>query len=89
MKRRTVRLVKAHRHGGRDLQPGAQLVLDERRASWLVEQGVAEFVGGPSLTRAALLTDSRTAASAKEGGPAQRAAGATGSRSWGCCGGNR
>lgn len=90
MAQRTIRLTKAHRHGGRDLQRGAQIVLDTRRASWLVEQGVAEFVDGPSSTRAALFTEARSTTSAREGGAAQRPAGAPTARSWGgCCGGTR
>lgn len=86
---KTVRLTKAHRHAGRDLSPGAQLVLDERRAAWLVEQGVAEYVGGRPTERAALLTTSRATAPATEGGDAQGPAVRATSRPWGCCGGNR
>lgn len=84
---RTIRLVKVHKHGGRELGVGAQIALDERRAAWLVEQGVAEYVARAPAARAALLTNTRAASPAEAGGNAQQPAPAA--RAWGCCGGKR
>lgn len=60
MQQRTVRLIRKHTHAGRELAPGAQLVLEQRKAEWLVDQGAAVPVGW-SFTRAALLTPPATA----------------------------
>lgn len=37
-----VLLLRAHRHGGRDFPPGAQLELPRAKALWLQAQGVAQ-----------------------------------------------
>ena len=36
-----ITLTKHHRHGDRDLSPGASIVLDIKRAEWLIEAGTA------------------------------------------------
>lgn len=86
---KTIRLLKAHKHGGREVGAGAQIALDERRAAWLVEQGVAEYVARAPAARAALLTNTRATSSADAGGTAQQSAPAPSARAWGCCGGKR
>jgi len=57
MQMKTVRITAAdgHKHAGRKVPKGTQLVMREAAADWLVEQGVAEPVGW-NATRAALLT---------------------------------
>jgi hypothetical protein len=43
----TVRLLKAHRHGGKQYAPGATIAgLPVALATWLRSQGVAEVVDG-------------------------------------------
>lgn len=62
MKMRTVRLVRRHRHVGTVHEAGAQLVIEERIAAWLIAQGVAEAVGGarpvvPEMTAPAVAAE--------------------------------
>ncbi len=47
----TVRLKEGKKlsHAGRELGAGSQLALDDKKALWLIEQGVAERVGSPPL----------------------------------------
>lgn len=56
MAQRTVRLLRRHTHAGRVLEARSQLAIDERLAAWLIDQGIAEAVGGWKPQRAALLT---------------------------------
>lgn len=39
-----VRLRKIHEHAGLLLQPGAVLVMDDKTAQWLIDQGVGELM---------------------------------------------
>ena len=64
MAQRTIKLLRELNYGGRKLAAGSQMVLDERKAEWLVEQGAAEAIGW-TAERAALLTPPRAAVSAK------------------------
>lgn len=41
---KSVRLLKEHRHGGELRPPGTPMTLEDRRAAWLVEQGIAAYV---------------------------------------------
>lgn len=81
MAQRTVRLVRSHTHAGQSLRPGAQLILDERRAAWLIDQGVAVSAADWTPERAALLTP-RDAMQAKTKTALPKAAPAR----MGCCG---
>lgn len=60
MQRRTIRIIRSLTHAGRKIEPGAQLVIDERRAVWLIDQGVALATEDWVPERAALLTPPAT-----------------------------
>lgn len=38
----TIKLLKPHRHAGRDYKPGQTIRLAEHKAEWLISQEVAE-----------------------------------------------
>lgn len=77
---RTVRLLRRHRHGSRELEPGAQLAVAERTAAWLVEQRIADPVDW-APERAALLTPADEMRKASTKAPAKTSAARSG-----CCG---
>jgi hypothetical protein len=48
--RKTVHLLKPHRHAGRDYPTGAPLDLPESKAQWLIGLGVASKDPAPAAT---------------------------------------
>lgn len=74
---RTVRLLRRHQHAGVDYAPGALVVLTERNAQRLVDQGIAEAVALPALLTASPAKAAATKTPAKATAPTIRR---------GCCG---
>lgn len=81
MPQKTVRLIRSHEHAGQKLKPGSQLVLDEKRAAWLIDQGAAVDAKDWTAKRAALLTSPSAAQPAKAAKPAPKSTGCCGQRS--------
>jgi hypothetical protein len=50
-----VELLKSHTHAGVARQPGAVIALDDDRAQWLLDTGVARVVSSPAATKLAPL----------------------------------
>lgn len=61
-----VKLLKPHRHGGRDYKPEQFLELPESKAAWLISVGSAEAAPAPTPAPAPVPTAPASPTKAKE-----------------------